>query len=107
MKFLADENIDLPAVNALKRLGVDIVSISNVNMKGYEDEEILNYAKGNERAVITQDSDFLRLDSKGAEHAGIIFLTEPLDTSGLIREIQKIVMLFDNLENTLIYIPLK
>ncbi|MBI2659625.1 DUF5615 family PIN-like protein [Candidatus Woesearchaeota archaeon] len=107
MKFLADENIDLPAVKALKRLGVDIVSIHDVEMRGYEDKEVLNYGEENERAVITQDSDLLRLHSKGAEHAGIIFLTEPLDTSRLIKEIQKIIMLFDNLENTVIYIPLK
>ncbi|MBI3051842.1 DUF5615 family PIN-like protein [Candidatus Woesearchaeota archaeon] len=107
MKFLADENVDLPAVRALKRLGVDIISVHDVGMKGYVDEGILNYAKENKRAVITRDSDFLRLDRKGAEHAGIMFLTEPLDASRLIKESQKIIMLFDNLENTVVYIPLK
>lgn len=107
MKFLADENIDLPAVKTLKRLGVNIISVHDIGMKGYEDEGILNYAKESERAVITQDTDFLKLHAKNFEHAGIVFLTKPLDTGELIKEIQKIVMLFDSLENTVIYIPLK
>ncbi|MBI1935337.1 DUF5615 family PIN-like protein [Candidatus Woesearchaeota archaeon] len=87
MKFLADENIDLPAVKALKRLGVDIVSIHDVGMRGHEDEEILDFAKENERAIITQDTDFLRLHAKNFENAGIVFLTKPLDVSELIKEI--------------------
>ncbi|HLC62122.1 MAG TPA: DUF5615 family PIN-like protein [Candidatus Nanoarchaeia archaeon] len=107
MKFLADENVDLPAVKTLKRLGVNIISIHDIGMVEYADEEILNYAKENEIAVITQDTDFLRLHAKNSENAGIIFLTKPLNTGGLIKEIQKIVMLFDNLENMIIYIPLK
>jgi hypothetical protein len=37
MKFLADENVDLPAVKALKRLGVDIISIHDIEMKGHEE----------------------------------------------------------------------
>jgi len=107
MKFLADENIDLLAVKTLKRLGVDIVSIHDVDMKGYGDEEILSYATESERALITQDSDFLRLHAKNIENAGIVFLTKPLDTGELVKEIQKIVMLFYNLENIVIFIPLK
>lgn len=107
MKFLADEHIDLHAVKALKRLGINIVLIQEIHVEGYLDEEILNYGNKNERIIVTKDSDFLRLHSKGVQHAGIIFLTKPINTSELIREIQKVLMVFENLENAVIFIPLK
>ncbi|MBI2649865.1 DUF5615 family PIN-like protein [Candidatus Woesearchaeota archaeon] len=107
MKFLADEHIDLHAVKALKRLGIDIISIQDANMESYVDEEILNYGNKNKRAIITQDSDFLRLHAKNIENAGIIFLTKPLNISELIKEIQRILIIFENLENAVIFIPLK
>ena len=107
MKFLADEHIDLPSVKALKRLGIDIISIQDAQMESYADEEILSYGNENKRAIITQDSDFLRLHAKNVENAGIIFLTKPLNTSELIKEIQKILMIFENLENVVIFIPMR
>ncbi|MBI2541342.1 DUF5615 family PIN-like protein [Candidatus Woesearchaeota archaeon] len=107
MKFLADEHIDLPAIKALNRLGIGIISVQESSMKSYSDEKILSYGSLNKRAIITQDSDFLKLHSKGVNHAGIIFLTKPLNTSEIIREIQKVFMIFENLENTVIFIPWK
>lgn len=107
MKFLADEHIDLPAVKALKRLSIDIISIQEAHMGSYADEEILDYGNKNERVIITKDSDFLRLHSKGIKHTGIIFLTSHLNTSGLIKEIQKVLIIFEKLENVVIFIPIK
>mgnify|MGYP001602724507 CR=1 FL=1 len=107
MKFLSDENIDVPAVKALKELGVDIISVQELDKRGSPDEEILNFCKENERAVVTGDSDYLRLHAKGAEHAGIVYLTKSLDTSQLIREIQKISLMFESIENGIVFIPMK
>ena len=43
-KFLADENVPLKAVKALKRKGLDIVSVIELS-PGLKDKEVLNLAK--------------------------------------------------------------
>ncbi|MFW6194874.1 MAG: DUF5615 family PIN-like protein [Halobacteriota archaeon] len=76
-------------------------------MRGESD--LLAYAKENEMVVVTKDSDFLDLHTQGKEHAGILFMTKPLSIGNVIREIEKVHMLFepDNLRNRVIFIPLK
>lgn len=107
MKFLADENVDVPAVKALKKLGVDIVSVQELDKISQPDEGILDFCKENKRAIVTSDSDYLRLHAKGARHAGIVYLTKPLDTSRLIREIQKVSLMFESIEDGIVFMPMK
>lgn len=57
--------------------------------------------------MITRDPDFLKLHSKGVRHSGIVFLTKPLSTSEIIRGIQKVSLIFESLENAVVFIPMK
>ena len=107
MKFLADEHIELSIVTGLKLIGIDAISVNEAGKRQSDDEEILRYAKENDRVIITRDSDFIKLHKKGAEHAGIVFISKFLDIGKVIGEIEKVSMLFDNIENTLVFIPLK
>lgn len=88
MKFLADEHIDAPAVEALKKIGIDVVSVQELGMRGQSDKKLLEYAENAEMVIVTRDSDFLKLHSKGAEHAGILFMTKQLSVRTTIREIR-------------------
>jgi len=56
-KFLADENVPLKAVKALKRKGLDIVSVIELS-PGLKDKEVLNLANKEERIIVTFDKDF-------------------------------------------------
>ena len=107
MKFLADEHIESSIVNGLKLLGIDAVSANEAGKRESDDEEILRFAKENNRVIITRDSDFIKLHRKGVEHAGIVFIPNFLAIGKIIRETEKVCMLFDNLENIIIYMPLK
>lgn len=108
MKFLADEHIDTHAVDALKEMGTDIVSVQGLDKRSQSDEELLTFANQDERVVITRDEDFLRLHAKGVQHHGILFLTKRMDVSTLIREILKVTILeSEHLKNTVIFIPIK
>ncbi len=109
MKFLADEHIELSVVNGIKSLGVDIESIDLLGKKGLDDRNILNFANENSEVVITRDSDFLRLHNKGMDHMGIIFIPTNLSIGEIIKEVEKISVLFDpaDLQNTIIFIPLR
>lgn len=48
------EHIDISAVEALKRIGVDVYSVQELNMRGESDKNLLAYAKENEMVVVTR-----------------------------------------------------
>ena len=109
MKFLADEHIELSIVTGLKLLGIDIISINEAGKRGSDDEEILSFAKENDRIVITRDSDFVKLHSKGISHAGVVFISKFLEIGKVIEEIEKVAMIFEpeHVRNSVVFIPLK
>lgn len=57
MRYLANENIPLNALNTLKNIGIDIISIKDF-LPGAKDEEVLNFALKEDRIIITFDKDF-------------------------------------------------
>ena len=74
IRFLADENIPLEAVNSLKKEGIEIESISVIK-PGIDDEEILEMANRENKVIITFDSDFGKFVFKDLnESKGVIFL---------------------------------
>ena len=73
MKFLADENISPKSVNFLQSLGFDAVHVSEIGLKGKPDEEIMEYALGEGRVLLTLDRDFADVRNyPPGSHAGII-----------------------------------
>jgi len=57
MNFVADENIDEPIIKALRKLHLNILSISEA-MPGCSDSEVLAFANKNNSFIITSDKDF-------------------------------------------------
>lgn len=109
IKFLADEHIDLPAVEALKNKGTDIVSLRDCGLLGSSDENVAQFAYLQGRIIVTRDRDFLVMHSKKQNHNGIVFLTKQLNTGEIIREIEIIEILYASadLANYILYIPQK
>jgi len=58
MRLLADLHIAPRTVEYLKSLGHDVVRVSQVLRPTSPDHEIIAYAIGNHRAILTQDLDF-------------------------------------------------
>jgi len=56
-KLLADENVPIETVKALKRRGVDIVSVIEFS-PGLSDTEVLDLANREDRIIVTFDKDF-------------------------------------------------
>lgn len=56
-KLLADENVPIEAVKALKRKGIDIVSVIEFS-PGLSDMEVLDLANREDRVPVTFDKDF-------------------------------------------------
>ena len=75
MRLLANENIPLPSVQALRRVGHDVVSISE-RFPGIPDEEVVRIARAENRIVVTFDRDYGELVFRRGlpVPAGILYL---------------------------------
>ena len=74
MKFLADENIERPIVDALRAAGHDVLSVSE-GPRGLPDEEVLYLAQAERRILLTNDKDFGELVFRLRQSAnGIVLL---------------------------------
>ena len=70
MRLLADENIPLPSVDALRAAGHDVVSMTQ-EAPGTPDLEVLRRAQAEQRLLLTFDRDFGELvyaRGEGAPH---------------------------------------
>ncbi len=90
-RLLADENVPLPVVEALRSHGHDVVALvaSSVG-SGASDASILALARTEQRAVVTLDRrDFFRLHREQPNHEGIVACTFDPDFAGQARRIHE------------------
>src|SRR5215212_2162711 len=74
MRFLLDENVDLPLADYLKEQAHDVTAIALDDTRSIRDQEVLQIALAESRILITNDKDFGELIYKQQlKHAGVIF----------------------------------
>jgi predicted nuclease of predicted toxin-antitoxin system len=90
MRFLANENLPLEAVETLQQMGIDIASVGDVCL-GADDPEVLAYAVQDDRILVTFDKDFgeLIFYSRETPPPGIILLRFRLHSPSFVAEILK------------------
>lgn len=81
-RLYADEHVPIRILNALRRLGHDVVSVRQTDTSksgdSTPDELVLQYAAAQQRIVLTfNEDDFRRLHEQNARHAGIICCNDP------------------------------
>lgn len=80
MRIKLDENLPLRLVEALSRLGHDIVSVPEEGLSGKDDHQVWSAAKTENRFLITQDlgvADIRRVQSEAPAGVLLIRLREP------------------------------
>ena len=81
-RLFADENFPLPVVEALRRLGHDVMTTDDAGKAGQSltDEAVLDCAGADGRAVLSLNrKHFIRLHGTDRDHAGIVVCTFDLD----------------------------
>ena len=89
-RLYANENFPRPVVEALRRLGHDVLTIQETGRaeQAVRDEEVLAFAIGKERSVRTLNrKHFVQLHRRRPDHSGIIVCTFDRD---FIRQAQRI-----------------
>lgn len=82
----ADENFPLPAVEALRHLGHDVLTSSEAGQagQGIADDTVLAFAHTLGRAVLTHNRKHFRsLHNAGHAHSGLILCTADADFTAL------------------------
>jgi predicted nuclease of predicted toxin-antitoxin system len=73
MRFLLDENADLPLGDYLAKQGHDVTSIVRDYTRSIQDEDVLSIANHERRILITNDKDFGALIyQQSLPHSGVI-----------------------------------
>jgi len=83
IKLLADEHIPKYVINRLKIWDIDIKSVKETGLMGSPDMEILDYAKEDERVVLTADQKDLEEEQRGLQRC---FKTLSYQSRGILAE---------------------
>lgn len=73
IRFHLDECVSLAIADGLRRRGIDVSTTPESDLRSSDDLDQLAFAYREERVLITQDSDFLRLAREGRPHCGIAY----------------------------------
>ena len=82
IKFHLDENVDGAIVRGLRKKNIDVTTTKVADLIGASDEQQAAYALKKNRVIFTHDDDFLRLNNRGIEHAGIVYCRQGSRSKG-------------------------
>ena len=82
-RFLLDEDLNPTAAEVARDLGLDVVSVHEIDRLGLSDEEQLRFAAAEVRILLTRNrDDYLALTTesyrRGAPHRGVLIVTAEL-----------------------------
>ena len=106
-RLYANENFPLPVVIALRELGHDVLTTRDAGKanNAIPDEEVLRFAVGNGRAVITHNRrDFMRLHGRNPDHEGIVVCTDNPDFLALAAKVHARLQAMESLKGQLVRI---
>jgi len=81
-RFYANENFPRPAVDELRRLRHDVLTIQETGRgdRAATDAEVLSFAVAEHRIVLTMNRlHFIRLHRENPDHAGIVVCTQDVN----------------------------
>lgn len=72
IRFHLDEHIDPDIAAALRRHGIDATTTQEAGLRTASDDVQFEFAKSQQRVIVTDDADFLRLAAVVGDHPGIV-----------------------------------
>jgi predicted nuclease of predicted toxin-antitoxin system len=91
-RLYADENFPSPAVEVLRGLGHDVLTVAEAGQAGLgiPDDEVLVFAHAEGRALLTHNrKHFRNLHKSGHPHSGLVLCTEDKDFDSLAARIHQ------------------
>jgi predicted nuclease of predicted toxin-antitoxin system len=85
VRYYTDEHVARSVIRGLRQRGIDVLTVPEAGMMAASDAEHLALAYSPGLVVFTQDADFLRLATSGAEHAGIVYAAQNTAIGDIVR----------------------
>lgn len=82
IRFHLDENVSPKVAYGMRLQGLEVTTSQEVGLLKARDETQFEFAQREQRIIITQDSDFLRISAHHFDHCGILFFTTRNTTIG-------------------------
>lgn len=96
IRFHLDENVSHAIAEGLRRLEIDVTTTPEARLIGRPDEQHVTFAIQQERVIFTQDADFLRIDSAGISHNGIVYCRQNSRSIGQI--VRGLILIWEYLD---------
>ena len=72
LRFYLDENVQIAIAEQLRRRGIEVVTVRELNLLADSDTNHLQRATQMGFVLCTHDTDFVQLAAQGFQHTGII-----------------------------------
>ena len=95
IRFYTDEHVSRAVIRGLRQRGVDVLTVPDAGMMEATDEAHLILALQLGRVLFTQDTDFLRLATRGTPHAGIVYARQHTLVGAIIQGLMLIQQLLN------------
>jgi len=73
IRFHLDEPVDPDIARALRKHGIEVSTTQDAGLRTRSDSEQLEFARSEQRVIVTHDADFLRIASRTSDHSGIAY----------------------------------
>lgn len=93
IKFHLDESVDPDIAIGLSRYGVDVTTTKLQELLGQSDQVQFNFCCQQQRVLLTQDSDFLRIANQNFQHSGIVYYQPGTRSIGEI--IRAVILIYE------------
>ena len=85
-----DEHVAKSVTEGLRRRGVNVVTVQELGLQAAEDQQHLQRATQEDRVVVTQDTEFLRLHAAEVSHGGIVYAPQQTPVPQMLRDLMLI-----------------
>lgn len=72
IRYFTDEHVATAVAGGLRKRGIDVLTIVEAALLGAADEELVAFVGQEQRVLVTQDRDFLRIAALVPNHPGIV-----------------------------------
>jgi hypothetical protein len=101
VQVITDVHIAPGVITALRGENIDTIPVTDVLPQSADDEEILAYARSNDRVILTDDRDLLSID----DHPGVLFYDREATPGRVAVAVRNIEDAIDTMVDTTLYIP--
>lgn len=95
IRYFLDEHVPTAIAKGLHKRGIDVLTISETSLLGTDDRELLAFVREEQRVIVTQDRDFMRLAAREAPHPGVVYAPQDRSIGEMVRMLDLLYQVSD------------